>query len=46
MFGKITFRTAESLAEFLAKFAGKTTALFEVEELMDGTFELTFNGGY
>lgn len=44
MYGKITFKSAESLAEFLITFVAKSTAVFEVEETMNGQFELKFTG--
>jgi len=46
MYGTIIFKTIEELAEFLAAF-GKTnsTCTFEVESLMNGNYQVTFNGG-
>ena len=45
MNGKITFESAEALAEFLKSFTG-ATATFEVFEERNGRFTLEFNGGY
>ena len=45
MHGKIKFGTLEDLCEFLKEFTGKSTALFEVEEVK-GMWVLTFTGGY
>lgn len=46
MNGTIHFDNAASLAEFLAAFTGKSTAVFECKENPNGTFTLTFGGGY
>lgn len=46
MNGTIEFNDAESLAAFLAAFTGKSTAVFECKENANGTFTLTFGGGY
>lgn len=44
--GTINFNTAEALAEFIAALMPKSTALFKVTENPNGTFTMTFNGGY
>jgi hypothetical protein len=42
----ITFKSAESLAEFISQIIPKSTANFQVFEEQNGTFTLTFDGGY
>lgn len=42
----IEFKSSTSLAEFLAAFIPVSTALFEVTDLGNGRFKLTFTGGF
>lgn len=44
MYGTITFRTLDSLAEFLKSFTGSTATFTVVEE--SSGFVLTFTGGF
>jgi hypothetical protein len=45
MYGTITFASAKELAQFLKEFTG-STAVFQVDQMTDGTFKLKFTGGY
>ncbi len=43
----IHFKSSTALADFLAAFIGTgSTAIFEVSDLGNGQFSLTFTGGY
>ena len=42
----ITFKSAESLAEFISQMIPKSTANFQVFEEQNGTYTLTYDGGY
>ena len=44
--GTLHFKTAESLAAFIAALIPQSTACFEVFEAGDGSFTLTFSGGH
>jgi hypothetical protein len=44
MYGKITFKTAKELAEFLKEFTG-STAVFNVTK-QGNDWIMEFNGGY
>lgn len=45
MYGSIEFDTLAELAEFLAAFTGKSTAVFRVAQTRNA-WVLTFTGGY
>jgi len=45
MNGTVTFSTVEDMAKFLKEFTG-SSAVFTAEQKMDGTWVITFNGGY
>jgi hypothetical protein len=45
MYGTITFKSAESVAQFLIAFTG-STAKFEIHEQQNGTWILEFTGGF
>lgn len=46
MSGKIIFTELEDLIEFLAMWAGKSTAVFEVRKTGQSKWEMVFSGGF